>query len=856
MRVVRPFTVVPYLPESIRSLRDIAYNLWWTWNQDARELFVRIDPDLWTSCGHNPVAMLGRVSQERLLEVSRDDGFLAHLERVRDTLEAYLSAKTWYDQLIGDAPRHTIAYFSAEFGLHECLPIYSGGLGLLAGDHLKSASGLGLPLVGVGLAYYNGYCRQYLNADGWQQEFLHGNDFYSLPSTLERDAQGQPLLVSIQVPKPDRDVWFQIWRVRVGRVSLFLLDSKIDCNRPEDRSISDQLYGGDYEHRFVQELALGVGGLRALKALGIQPDVCHMNEGHSAFLAVERIRELVEQLGLSFEQAREAVIPGNVFTTHTPVPAGIDRFGADLIDKYFGSWFKKLGLDRKAFLALGRQNPHDEQEPFSMAILALKTAGYSNGVSKLHGEVSRRMFRGIWPEVPEHETPIDHVTNGCHVRSYVSDPLNELFIRYAGMRWTYEAAEADANWRGPDLLPDAELWRVHERCRANLVTWGRQRVKKQLKRRGASPREVEGADEILDPEALTIGFARRFATYKRATLLFQDPERLSSLLNQKDRPVQILYAGKAHPKDEAGKAFIQQIVKYARDERFRKHIVFLEDYDITTARYLVQGVDVWLNTPRRPHEASGTSGMKAAANGVLNCSILDGWWCEGYDGINGWAIGSGEDYEDAQYQDNVESRALYDLLEKHVVPLFYQRGRDELPREWIKRMKRALQTCIPMFSTHRMLRDYAQKAYVPAGRRAAVMNQDGCAAARELWDWKMGLFQKWAQIRIERIDTPADGEIQVGRNLEVTAKVHLGPIRPESVDVQVFSGLLDEQGRISAGTALGMARDAHAALPEGFHLFRVQIPCGASGRFGFAVRVLPRHSNLSTTFVPGLITWA
>ncbi|MBE7464175.1 MAG: alpha-glucan family phosphorylase [Planctomycetes bacterium] len=856
MRVVRPFTVVPLVPKPVEALREIAYNLWWTWNQDARELFVRIDGNLWAACGHNPVALLGRTSQKRLLELAQDDGFLAHLERVHDSLRDYLSAKTWYDQAIGDRPRHRIAYFSAEFGLHECLPVYSGGLGLLAGDHLKSASGLGLPLVGVGLAYYNGYCRQYLNADGWQQEYLAPNEFHSMPATLEKDAQGKPVRVSVQLPNPDREVWFQIWRVRIGRVSLYLLDSKIDQNRAEDRSFTDQLYGGNYEHRFMQELALGIGGLRALRALGLDPDVCHMNEGHSAFLAVERIRTLMEEHKLSFEQAREAVIAGNVFTTHTPVPAGIDRFGTDLIDRYFGSWFKKLGIDRRTFLAMGRQYPHDEQEPFSMAVLALKTAGGSNGVSALHGEVSRRMWQGIWPEVPEHDLPIDHITNGVHVRSYVSDPLNELFVRYAGARWSYEAAEEDRKWNGPELLPDGELWRVHERCRANLVSWARKRVKQQLTKRGAGPREIEEADELLDPEALTIGFARRFATYKRATLLFHDPDRLAALLNMKDRPVQILFAGKAHPKDDAGKAFIQKIVKFAREERFRKHIVFLEDYDITTARYLVQGVDVWLNTPRRPHEASGTSGMKAAANGVLNCSILDGWWCEGYDGTNGWAIGAGEDYEDEQYQDNVESRALYDLLEKQVVQEFFQRGRDDLPRAWIKRMKRTMQTCIPTFSTHRMVRDYAQKFYLPSGERWAEMTRDHCQAARDLWDWKMTLFQKWAQIRIEEVQTPANGEIAVGSALDIVARVHLGPIKPEWVDVQVFVGPLNDQGQIVRGQARSMVRDGSGNLGEGFHLFRSRVDGQEAGRFGFAVRVIPRHANMSNPYVPGLITWA
>lgn len=854
MRNIHTYSVSPSLPKRVESLREIAYNLWWSWHQEARELFLRIDPDTWEGCRHNPVAMLGRVPQQRLIEVAEDDGFLAHLDRVHRALKEYMDAKTWYDTAIGEKPRVNVSYFSAEFGIHECLPIYSGGLGLLAGDHLKSASGLGLPLCGVGIFYHNGYCRQYLNADGWQQEFLAANDPYNLPLILEKDKSGNPIRVALDFPSPDRQVRLQIWRAQVGRIPLYLLDGNLPENRPEDRAITDQLYGGDHEHRFKQEIVLGVGGLRALRALGREPGVCHMNEGHSAFLALERIRILVEEQGLAFDQAREAVIPGNVFTTHTPVPAGIDRFGAELIDKYFGTWFGKLRCDRRAFLALGRQRPHDEAEPVSMAILALKTAGHANGVSRLHGEVSRKMWREIWPEVPEHEVPIDSITNGVHIRSYVSDQLNELYARYAGSRWSFEAG-VNEDWKGPELLPDSELWRVHERRRASLVTFARKRLIEQLKRRGASPREIEASEEALDPEALTIGFARRFATYKRGTLLFQDPERLARLLNDKDCPVQILYAGKAHPQDQKGKQFIQQIAHMARDERFRKRIVFLEDYDIQVARFLVQGVDVWLNTPRRPMEASGTSGMKAAANGALNCSILDGWWCEGYDGTNGWAIGAGEDYQDLDYQDQVESRALYDLLEGQIVPMFAQRGSDGVPREWIKRMKRAMQTCIPRFSTIRMVREYAERFYLPAAERWIAMNAEKAKAACELWDWKMGLFQRWAQVRVEQVETSRDEEIPVGGKITVSVRVHLGPVDPEWVEVQAYNGTLDGLDKIAYGQAVALKRDEKAKPESGVHLFKGTIPCLNSGRFGFAVRVIPRNANLPSPFIPGLITW-
>jgi starch phosphorylase len=857
MRTVRTFTVAPALPARLSALKDIANNLWWCWSQDAREIFIRVDRVAWETAYHNPIAMFSRVSQSRLKELTEDEGFLAQMDRVKQELDDYMNTKTWaHTQLEGKEPVR-IAYFCAEFGIHESLPIYSGGLGLLAGDHLKAASGLGIPLVGIGLFYHNGYFRQYLNPEGWQQEYLAGNDFYNLPCTLEI-RNGKPLLVDVDLP--GRRVFAQIWKVQVGRVPLYLLDTRIDENAVEDRSITDQLYGGDHEHRIKQELILGIGGLRALRALGIEPQVCHMNEGHSAFLAIERIRILIQEKGMQFHQALEAGIPGNVFTTHTPVPAGNEVFGMELMDRYFGSWPEKLQIDRKAFLALGRQNPHDDSEMFSMTILALRTAGHANGVSALHGYVSRKMWSGVWPEVPIHEVPITSITNGVHIRSYVSDQLNELFVRYCGPRWSFDAAVLGHTWKGPQEIPDGELWRVHERRRSRLVTWAREHVKEQLARAGAAPKDIESADEILDPEALTIGFARRFATYKRGTLLFRDPARLEAILSDKKRPVQILYAGKAHPKDAAGKQFIQQIFKMARDPRFKNRIIFLEDYDIVVARYLVQGVDVWLNNPRRPLEASGTSGMKAAANGALNCSILDGWWCEGYDGQNGWGIGRAEEYTDLDYQDDVESRALYDLLEKQIVPLFYERSSDGthttdgLPREWIRRMKRAMMTAAGQFSTHRMVREYFERFYAPAAERWNLINKDNHKGAIELWDWKIALYQKWAQIRILAVDTEQQKELLVGNTMKVKVRIHLGPVLPEWVQVQAYVGSLNDKGSVDLGRAIALDYQ-NAASESGVHNYIGNIPCEVSGRFGYEIRVLPNNPKLTSPFIPSLITW-
>ena len=852
MRNVRTFTVVPSLPARMEALKDLAGNLWWTWAQEARDLFIRMDREAWEASGHNPVAMFSRIKQQRYNELALDENFLSALDRAKKSLDEYMTAKTYYSQASEGKRPTSIAYFCAEFGLHESLPIYSGGLGLLAGDHLKSASGLGIPLSGVGLFYHNGYFRQYLNHEGWQQEYLAGNDFYNLPCTLERDKNGQPYLTHVDMP--GRRVHAQIWRVQVGRVPLYLLDTRIEQNRVEDRGITDQLYGGDHEHRIKQEIVLGVGGLRALRLMGKEPEVCHMNEGHSAFLAIERIRILIEEKGLHFHQALESVVPGNVFTTHTPVPAGNEVFGADLMDRYFGDWHNKLRIDRKAFLALGRQDPHNENESFSLTVLALRTAGHANGVSALHGEVSRKMWAGVWPAVPVHEVPITSITNGVHIRSYVSDQLNELFVRYCGTKWSYDAAEEGTKWKGPEHIPDAEVWRVHSRRRSRLVTWARARVKEQLRRSGGSQKEIEGAEEILDPEALTIGFARRFATYKRGTLLFRDPARLEKILSNKDRPVQILYAGKAHPKDKEGKQFIQGIAKMSRDSRFINRVIFLQDYDIVVALYLVQGVDVWLNNPRRPLEASGTSGMKAAANGVLNCSILDGWWCEGYDGENGFAIGNAEEYTDLEYQDEVESRALYDILEKQIIPLFYERDSADMPREWIRRMKKAMLCGAGSFSTTRMVRQYFEKFYWPASQRWFVANQENHFIARQLWDWKAQLYQRWAQIRVEGIDANGSENLKVGTDFKLKTRVHLGPVSPDWVEVQAYIGSLNDKGALETGTPVAL-RHAGNQSTNGVHEYEGVIPCNLSGHFGYEIRVLPKNPHLISQFVPSLITW-
>jgi starch phosphorylase len=853
-RSIRTFAVLPRLPQRLQALHKLAYNLWTTWNPDAVGLFRRIDPDLWSAVGHSPVKMLGQTEQSRYEQLLADDGFLAHMNRVEEEFDAYLSAPSWFQEAAPEEDRQglVIAYFSAEFGIHESVPVYSGGLGVLSGDHLKSASDLGLPLCGVGLMYREGYFRQYLTVDGWQQERYPENDFFNLPLVPEVDAQGHPLTVG--VPIAARSVLARVWRVQVGTIPLYLLDTNIPENPAEDRVITARLYGGDLEMRLRQELVLGVGGVRALRALGKAASVCHMNEGHSAFCGLERIRELMARTGCDFATAREAVSAGTVFTTHTPVPAGNDVFPHGLIEHHLSQYLTSLGLSRDELLGLGRQNPADQQEGFSMTVLALRLANLSNGVSKLHGTVSRRMWRGIWPGLPDAEVPITSITNGVHTRSWVSQDLAHLYDRYFGSGWHGHPEEA-AIWQRVGRIPDAELWRAHERRRERLVAFARARLKKQLAAKGALPAEVSRAEEALDPDTLTIGFARRFATYKRGALIFKSLERLSSLVNDKARPIQLIFSGKAHPKDHGGKELIAEVMRLARRPDLCRRVVFIEDYDISVARYLVQGVDVWLNNPRRPLEASGTSGMKAACNGVLNLSILDGWWVEGYAGDNGFAIGAGEEYGDEAhaYQDDVESRAIYDLLEQEIVPLFYTRGADNVPRGWVRMMKRSIASLAPVYSTGRMVAEYATAAYLPSAARSRRLTSEDLAPARSLAQWRAWVRKAWPQVQVVSTESPSVEPIHVGGQLVVKARVQLGPLSPRDVRVQLYHGVVDNQGEIPRAEMVEMSA---AGKPDsGAWVFEGAINCRSSGQYGYTVRVLPRHPELPHPYEPGLLTW-
>ena len=847
---ITSFTVLPETPEALNRLKEIAYNMWFSWSWEAVALFIRLDPEYWEKSYHSPINMLGMLPLQKLKEAAKDKDFIDHMNRVYENLQNYLQGKTWFEKKHGEREKPSIAYFSCEYGIDDGLPLYSGGLGILAGDHMKSASDLGIPLVGIGLLYRQGYFKQYLNADGWQMESYPENNRHRMPLTLERDTHGNPFLIDLSdVNIPAR---FQIWRVDIGHIPLYLLDTHIPTNPPEHQLITMQLYGGDRDMRIRQEILLGIGGMRALYALGIQPTVCHINEGHAAFLMLERLRIHMGE-GLSFKEALEVCWASNIFTTHTPVPAGNERFDPPLVQKYLGGYTGKLGLSWNEFLALGREDPRNQGEPFCMTVLAIKLAAYSNGVSKLHGKVSRKMWKSLWPNLPEDDVPITSITNGTHGGSWVSHEQAALFKKYLDADFIDNPLDVPL-WKKIDEIPDAELWRIKELRRAKLVEFVRKSLREQLTRRRVSPSEINLADEVLDPKALTIGFARRFAPYKRANLLLREPERLAKLLLNSEQPVQLIIAGKAHPADSQGKELLKQIIHFIRNEPFRQHIVFLEDYDINVARYMVQGADVWLNTPRRPLEASGTSGMKAAANGVPNLSVLDGWWPEGYSPDTGWAIGRGEEYEDPEYQDAIEGHLLYDILEREVIPLFYTYDEEWLPRGWIKKIKTTLKRLGYAFSSNRMVTDYTEHFYLNADSNYRRLSGERYTLAKEMAHWRQMIEKNWGRIRILNLKAELGDEIlHAGDEIPVVAEIELGDLKPEDVIVELYHGLVNDQEMISDAHTEQMKMQKAASTT---YVYKGKIVCQNAGRYGFTLRVLPGHSALPHHFLPGLILWA
>ncbi|HLU72798.1 MAG TPA: alpha-glucan family phosphorylase [Nonomuraea sp.] len=845
MRAIRRFTVRTVLPAELAALGELVHNLRWSWHPETMDLFAEVDPALWEQVGHDPVALLGAVAPERLAELAADRRFRRRLDDAADDLRAYMTGPRWY-QTLPDAAR-AIAYFSPEYGIAAALPQYSGGLGILAGDHLKTASDLGVPILAVGLLYRHGYFTQSLSPEGWQLEHYPSLDAGGLPLSLLKEPGGAP--VKIRIPLPDERVLHaQIWVAQVGRVPLLLLDSDVADNDSAARDVTDRLYGGGTDHRLLQELLLGVGGVRAIRAFcritgSPEPEVFHTNEGHAGFLGLERIRELTEQR-LSFDEALEVVRAGTVFTTHTPVPAGIDRFPVDMIARQFGGDNGWPTVPVERILALGAEA---DPSRFNMAVMGMRLAQRVNGVSRLHGQVSREMFQDLWPGFDVDEVPIGSITNGVHAPTWVGREFMELAERELP-----SLLERARGWEGVQKISDAEIWEIRRTLRRRLIEAARARLRRSWLDRGASPAELGWIDDALDPDVLTIGFARRVPSYKRLTLMLSDPERLTELLLHPEKPVQILIAGKAHPADEGGKKLIQQIVKFTDRPEVRHRIVFLPDYDMALAQLLVQGCDVWLNNPLRPLEASGTSGMKSALNGGLNLSIRDGWWDEWYDGTNGWAIPTADGVADPVRRDELEAAALYDLVEHEVADRFYDRGVDGLPRRWMEMVKHTLASLGPKVLAGRMLRQYVVELYTPAARAARELSADGYAPARAFADWRLKVTKEWPGVRVEHVEASGVGDTpEVGASLELRATITLGDLEPGDVLVEAA------YGRVGAHDEL-IHPDYTELTPDGVdddgraHYTGV-VPLGHTGAFGYTVRVVPYHPLMAARAELGLM---
>ena len=849
MQNFKKFKVIPDVPKKLGGLYDIVYNVWLCWNPDAIKLFLRMDEELWNKTQHNPVKMLGEISQARLDELANDEGYVKEVARVHKRLEDYI---TNIKKQGSEKNGCSIAYFSLEYGLTEALPIYSGGLGVLSGDHIKSASDIGLNLTGISLLYQSGYFRQYLNQDGWQQDFNRNNDFHNMPVKELRQENSQT--VEIELDLAGRKIGLKVWKLAVGRITIYFMDSNIEENSELDRKLTAQLYGGDREMRLQQEIILGIGGVILLDKLGIRVDVIHMNEGHSSFAIFERARLLMEKHSLTFPQAMEITRKSSVFTTHTPVPAGNDEFHPDLIRKYFKEYTRQLGISIDEFLGLGRLNPQKHGENFSMPVVAIQYSAYLNGVSKLHSEVARKMWENLWHQVPVEHIPIKAVTNGVHLPTWLSFEMNELLRRYLGDRWQEKQDSKDL-WEKIHKIPDPELWRVHSVRRRYLVYFIRERLKKQLIEKGASGPAIDESSEALNPEALTIGFARRFAAYKRGDLIFKDIQRLMEILNNPQQPAQLILAGKAHPQDHAGKEIIKKIIRHINTHNLIKKVIFIEDYDMNVARYMVQGVDIWLNNPLRPHEASGTSGMKASVNGVLNLSVLDGWWDEAYDNSNGWAIGSGETYKnsDRDYQDEVESKDIYSILENTIAPMFYEREPNGLPRQWIKMMKNAFISIVSHFNTHRMVKEYYDKFYWEAGTNYSTLSKDNFRQTKELVAWKNKTRKEFHNIEIKKINFDETKVYTLRDKIKIEVEVFLGNLKPGEISVDIYYGNIAADDRLNQSSIKNL-KDV-VPVNNGRYIFSGFLTCQRTGSFGFKIRITPSHPLIIDPYEMNLVIW-
>jgi len=846
---IQTFQVLPCIPEQLNFLEELTSNMWWCWNLDAIELFRHINPKLWESSGKNPVAFLSLIEQETLNNLAKDESFLDNMAKVRENYISQVREPVDKTNRRAGTEKDVIAYFSMEFGIHESLPLSAGGLGILAGDHLKAASDLGLPLVGVGLFYRQGYFHQLLNYDGWQQEEYPETDLDKLAMHRVQDAAGNDLRIS--VAGPEGTIELAVWQIKVGRIPLYLLDTNIKENPPSFRAINSLLYPPEGKVRLAQEVILGIGGMRALNAMGMNPTVCHINEGHCSFLYLERLAQICSRHDVDWQTAVEINARTTVFTNHTPVLAGHHEFPADLVRPCLVPFEKKLGLTADELLKWGQIN-HSQENPFSMFVLGLHLTQHHNGVSRLHGAVARRMWSFVWPGVPEEEIPIGHITNGVHIPSWISIENSLLFERYLGRDWPLKTWNTELSKRIDDIY-DEELWRAHEMNRTRLIRFCRKLLVRQYGRRNASKSVMKEAESVLDDNVLTIAFARRFAVYKRATLLLRDMDRFEAILKSKQYPVQFIFSGKAHPMDNEGKRLIQQIVRLAQNPAYRHKILFLEDYNIDIARHLVQGADVWLNTPRRALEACGTSGMKAAANGVLNVSILDGWWCEGYSPETGWAIGAGEELTDHDYQDAVESHALYNALENDIIPCFYDKDNGGFSSRWLTMMKASIRMALESFCAQKMVFNYDQTFYKPARKQYYDLTGNKAVHARQLKNYHERLREKWGAVFLEQPVRKESSPLRVGEPLVISLIARLGDLTPAEVEVEIFAGRLKTVASIADGKAQQMA--VAEDLGNGVYRYECSLPWPVAGRFGFTARVTPKADKF-IKYTPGLITWA
>ncbi|HOJ12723.1 MAG TPA: alpha-glucan family phosphorylase [Clostridiales bacterium] len=844
--------VNPILPERLSRLKDIAYNLWWSWNFDALDLFEDIDSDLWEGTGKNPIFFLQEVSSNKLEEALNNKAYMLKFGEVVDEFDSYLSDKnTWFNRNYPNIGNHVVAYFSAEYGLNEILPIYSGGLGVLSGDHCKSASDLGIPFTAIGLLYKQGYFSQRINKDGWQETVFSDLDVSRLPLQPALNNEGEQVLINIELP--GRMVYAKVWEVKIGRVSLYLMDTDIEQNNESDRWLTARLYGGDQETRVQQEILLGIGGVRILEALCINAWVYHMNEGHSAFLGLEIIRKHIHEKKLSFKAAKEVAQAHIIFTTHTSVPAGNDVFPLYMIDKYFSNYWNNLGISRHQFLDMGLKV--NDNQNFNMTVLALTLAGRKNGVSELHGAVTRNIYNNLWPGVPEDEVPIIHITNGIHTTSWLSASLEKLFDKYIGKEWQEKISEKSI-WQNIDKVPDNQLWSIHIQLKNELIVYLREKIKLQRISNGCSPENIRETDHLLDPDALTIGFARRFATYKRANLIFRNIERIKSIFNNPEMPVQIIFAGKAHPADRPAHEVIKYINDIASSEGFTGKVVLVEDYNIALARKMVQGVDIWLNNPRRPLEASGTSGQKVCINAIINFSILDGWWCEGFNGNNGWVIGNGTYCDDEYYQDNADSESLYSILESQIIPLYFRRDANGIPTGWTRLMKESIKSLAYRFSTHRTVQDYTNKMYIPSITRVDKIISSYYSYAINLAEWKSFIEENWSQVSIsaeKTLNHLKEYKTPAGNSIAISANVNMGNIDPLNVKVEVYYRKLNHSNDIEEPQVKEMKMIEKTGSAS--WLYTAEIKLDDGGEYSYTFRVIPYHPDLINKFDTGLIRW-